>query len=51
MAKQQKTNKLSTNFSTEIYTVKEINGTKIVSESERSGHRICRNISYTKKVL
>ena len=51
IVKQQKTNKLSTNFSTELYTVKEINGTKIVAESERSGHRICRNISYFEKVL
>ena len=42
---------MSTNFSTEIYTVKEINGTKIIAESERSGHRLSRNISYFKKVL
>ena len=51
IAKQQKTNKVSTNFSTYIFTVKETNGMKIVAESERSGHGICRNTSYFEKVL
>ena len=47
LVKQQKHNKLSTNFSPQPYTVTAIKGSKVVAENK--DHRITRNSSFFRK--
>jgi hypothetical protein len=47
LVKQQKRNKLSTNFSPQPYTVTAIKGSKVVAENK--DHRITRNSSFFRK--